>query len=155
MIGTILEHLGGWTWWLVGFVLLAVEVLAPGFFFLWFGIAAILIGVSALLFDWPWQLQILGFAVLSAAAAAAGRTLANYGTGAVSEDPNLNRRAARLAGRSFTLREPIVNGVGRLGIDDTYWRVEGPDLPAGAIVRVVGSEGSILRVEPAPPATPR
>ena len=70
MILDIIEQLGGWSWWVLGLVLLGVEVLLPGFFFLWFGIAAILIGISALLIDWPWQLQVVGFVVLSVIAGA-------------------------------------------------------------------------------------
>ena len=65
MILDAIRALGGWSWWVLGLVLLGVEVLLPGFFFLWFGVAAILIGISALLIDWPWQLQVVGFVVLS------------------------------------------------------------------------------------------
>ena len=65
MILDVITTLGGWSWWVLGLVLLGIEVLLPGFFFLWFGIAAILIGISALLIDWPWQLQVVGFVVLS------------------------------------------------------------------------------------------
>jgi membrane protein implicated in regulation of membrane protease activity len=142
-----IEMLGGWTWWVLGLVLLAVEVVAPGFFFLWFGIAAILIGVSALLFDWPWQLQVLGFVILSVIAALAGRRFSK--TDIDSEDPQLNLRAGRLAGRTFVLAEPIVEGRGRVRIDDTVWQVHGPDAPAGTRIVVTGADGSILRVEAA------
>ncbi len=142
-----IEMLGGWTWWVLGLVLLAVEVFAPGFFFIWFGIAAILIGISALLFDWPWQLQVLGFVVLSVIAALAGRRFSK--SHSESDDPNLNLRGARLSGRTFVLEEPIVEGRGRVRIDDSIWQVHGPDAPAGARIVVKGADGSILRVEPA------
>ncbi|WP_026380362.1 NfeD family protein [Afifella pfennigii] len=148
MIVDIIEALGGWTWWILGLVLLGVELLAPGFFFLWFGIAAIVIGISALLVSWPWQLQILGFGVLSLVAALIGRRF--YGRSEMpSADPNLNLRAERLKGRTFTLTEPIVEGAGRVNIDDGVWRVNGPDAPAGARIRVIGADGSTLLVEPA------
>jgi membrane protein implicated in regulation of membrane protease activity len=143
----VIETLGGWTWWVLGLVLLAVEVFAPGFFFLWFGIAAILIGISALLFDWPWQLQVLGFVILSVIAALAGRRFSKSSTD--SEDPNLNLRASRLSGRTFVLNEAIVEGRGRVRIDDTVWQVHGPDAPAGTRVVVTGADGSILKVEAA------
>ncbi len=141
----LIEMLGGWTWWLLGLVLLAIEVFAPGFFFIWFGIAAILIGISALLFDWPWQLQVLGFAVLSVIAALAGRRFSK--SHVESDDPNLNLRGARLSGRTFVLAEPIVEGRGRVRIDDTVWQVYGPDAPAGTRIVVRGADGSILKVE--------
>ena len=148
MIRSLIEMLGGWSWWLLGLILLGIEVLAPGFFFLWFGIAAILIGVSALLVDWPWQLQVLGFVVLSVAAALVGRRFAGNPE-VETADPLLNLRAGRLAGRTFVLSEPIVEGSGRVRIDDTVWRVRGPDAPAGARVVVTGADGPVLTVESA------
>jgi membrane protein implicated in regulation of membrane protease activity len=143
----LIETLGGWTWWVLGLVLLAVEVVAPGFFFLWFGVAAILIGVSALLFDWPWQLQVLGFVILSVIAALLGRRFSKSNMD--SEDPQLNLRASRLSGRTFVLAEPIIEGRGRVRIDDTVWQVHGPDAPAGTRIVVTGADGSILKVEAA------
>jgi membrane protein implicated in regulation of membrane protease activity len=141
----LIRLLGGWSWWILGLVLLGAEVLLPGFFFLWFGIAAILIGVSALLIDWPWQLQVVGFVILSAIAALVGRRIAGTANGETA-DPLLNLRGDRLAGRTFLLSEPIVEGHGRVRIDDTVWQVRGPDAPAGARIRVTGSDGSVLTV---------
>lgn len=148
MIVDFIETLGGWSWWVLGLVLLGVEVLAPGFFFLWFGIAAILIGVSALLIDWPWQLQVLGFVVLSVIAALIGRRFAGNADGETA-DPHLNLRASRLEGRTFILSEPIVEGSGRVRIDDSVWQVRGPDAPAGARVVVTGADGAVLTVKAA------
>ncbi len=146
MIMRLIEALGGWSWWILGLLLLAIEVLAPGFFFLWFGIAALLIGASALLFEWPWQLQVVGFVVLSLVAALVGRKLAGSADIQTS-DPNLNLRANRLHGRTFLLSEPIVEGAGRVRIDDSVWQVRGPDAPAGARVTVTGADGTVLIVD--------
>lgn len=148
MIIRVIEALGGWSWWILGLVLLAIEVVAPGFFFLWFGIAAILIGISALLIEWPWQLQVIGFLVLSVVAALVGRRFAGAAE-AGSSDPNLNLRANRLLGRTFVLSEAIVDGAGRVRIDDSVWQVHGPDAPAGARVLVTGADGPVLLVETA------
>lgn len=148
MIASIIDTLGGWSWWVLGLVLLGIEVLLPGFFFLWFGIAAILIGISALLIDWPWQMQVLGFVLLSIVAALLGRKFAgNPETD--TADPLLNLRAGRLTGRTFVLAEPIVEGAGRVAVDDSVWQVRGPDAPAGARVKVTGADGSVLTVESA------
>ena len=62
---TIILALGGWTWWIVAVLLFLLELLAPGVFFLWLGIAAIVVGISTLLVDWSWQWQVASFAVLS------------------------------------------------------------------------------------------
>ncbi len=145
MIAHLVALLGGWSWWVLGLILLGAEVLLPGFYFLWFGVAAILIGVSALLIDWPWQLQVLGFVVLSVITALIGRRFAGAANGE-SADPQLNLRASRLQGRTFVLSEPIVEGRGRVSVDDTVWQVRGPDAPAGARIKVSGADGTVLIV---------
>lgn len=146
MIAAFFEWLGGWGWWVLGLVLLAAETLLPGFFFMWFGIAAILIGISALLIDWPWQMQVVGFVVLSGITALLGRRFFAVGQDVETADPHLNLRASRLEGQTFVLSEPIVEGRGRLKIDDSIWQVRGPDAPAGARVVVTGSDGAVLHV---------
>jgi membrane protein implicated in regulation of membrane protease activity len=148
MILDAIRALGGWSWWVLGLILLGVEVVAPGFFFLWFGIAAILIGISALLAPgWlGWQWQVVGFVVLSVVAALIGRRFAGNPE-IETADPHLNLRASRLQGRTFVLSEPIVEGAGRVKIDDTVWQVRGPDAPAGTRVTVTGAEGPILKVK--------
>jgi inner membrane protein len=145
MLLELIQWMGGWTWWVVGLILLGVEVLVPGFFFLWFGVAAILIGVSALLIDWPWQMQVIGFVALSAVTALIGRRFAGN-VDETTADPLLNLRAGRLEGRTFVLTEPITEGQGRVKIDDSVWQVHGPDAPAGARIKVVGADGAILTV---------
>ena len=147
MIVEFFSTLGPWTWWVLGLLLLTVEVFLPGFFFLWFGVAALIIGTSALLFNWPWQFQIVGFAVVSVIAALVGR---RFGGAAdkPSSDPHLNLRGERLVGRSFVLDEPIMEGVGRVRVDDSIWQVRGPDAPAGSRVVVVSGDGPLLRVIP-------
>ena len=67
---------------------------------------------------------------------------------AVTDQPTLNRRGEQYAGRLLTLVEPIDNGYGVVRVDDTRWRVRGPALPAGEVVRVIGTDGMTLLVEP-------
>jgi membrane protein implicated in regulation of membrane protease activity len=138
-----------WDWWGLALVLLILEVFLPGFFFLWMGIAAGIAGL-ALLFvpSLGWQYQIALFAVLSVGSIALWRHWSGLRPLHTS-DPTLNRRAAQYVGRSFTLETPIVNGRGHIHVDDSYWRVDGLDMPAGAVVRVVAAEGVVLKVEQA------
>jgi len=151
-IGTAL---GGWGWIILGVVLLGLEVLAPGTFMLWFGIAAVVTGGVALGFDLAgsdvlgWQAEVVLFLILSAVAVAGGRRLFRGRAVRVGDDDGLNRRAARCIGRAATLDEPIVDGAGRIRLDDTTWRVSGPDLPAGTRVRVAAADGPRLIVEAA------
>jgi membrane protein implicated in regulation of membrane protease activity len=154
MLASMIAELGPWNWMVLGFLLLALEIVVPGFFLLWIGIAALLTGALSLqLWDagfWTWQIQVLVFLALSLLAAFAGKKI--MGSRAdESDQPLLNRRSAQLVGRTATLSEPISDGRGRLRLDDTLWRITGPDLPAGARVRVVGVSPSELElvVEPA------
>ena len=150
MLHDAVVNLGPWSWWILGVVLLAAELAAPGVFLIWIGAAAIVIGVLSLaLWDaafWTWHVQLLLFAVLSGAFALAGRRFYSSRNQATDE-PNLNRRGESLVGRTATLHEPIAEGRGRIRLDDTWWSVMGPDLPAGTQVKVVAASGRDLRVE--------
>jgi membrane protein implicated in regulation of membrane protease activity len=132
----------------VGGLLLALEVMLPGTFMLWLGLAAIATGVIGWIVSMTWQTQMIVFAVLSVISVLLGRRF--YPTVATETDkPFLNRRADGFVGRVFTLDEPIVHGSGRVRIDDTTWRVTGPDCPAGSKIRVEKADGATLVVSPA------
>jgi hypothetical protein len=142
-----LEEIEFWYWWVAAVVFVVIEILAPGFVFIWLGIAAAVVGL--LLLALPaisWELQFLIFAVLSAATVAGSRIYLPRNP-TKSDHPNLNRRGEQYVTRVFTLKEAIVNGQGKIQVDDSTWKIEGEDLPAGAKVRVVGVEGTRLKVE--------
>ena len=148
MILNAFRQLGPWSWLLIGVILLGLELVIPGNVFVWFGVAAILTGALALFTDLGWQIELISFVVLSLVLAVAGRRYfaRNLSPG---EQPFLNDRARRLVGGSYVLSEPIVDGHGSIRIDDTNWRVTGPDLPSGTKVRVAGADGAVLAVEKA------
>lgn len=152
MILQLIKDAGPWAWWIFGIALLVAEIAVPGNFLVWIGIAGLITGLlSNLLWEtswWVWQTQWLTFAILSAAALYFGRGWVSH-RGNRSEEPTLNQRGANLIGRTAELIEPLHNGRGRVKIGDTIWIVSGPDLPAGARVRVIGSQGSDLTVEAA------
>jgi membrane protein implicated in regulation of membrane protease activity len=154
MLHDLVVSLGPWSWWVVGIALLAAELAVPGVFLIWIGAAAVVVGALSLLlwdaslWNWSWQLQFLLFAVLSVIFALAGRRF-YAGRGQTSDEPLLNRRGESLVGRTATLHEPIAEGRGRIRLDDTWWPVMGPNLPAGTQVRVVSANGRDLVVESA------
>lgn len=139
-----------WHWWILGVVLLGLEIVVPGTFFLWMGVAAGVVGVILLFAEnFAWQNQILVFAVLSIVAVVGWRFWLRRHP-IETEDPTLNVRGAQYVGRVLTLAEPLVDGVGKARVGDTLWRVttrDDLDLPAGARVRVAGVEGATLVVE--------
>jgi inner membrane protein len=140
--------LGAWAWIIAGAILLALELAVPGAFMMWLGLAAGLVGVISLAIDWPWQWQCVAFAVFALASVPLWRRFARE-VEPKSQAPLLNRRNEALVGRVFTLDKPIVDGVGTVRIDDTVWRVNGPDRPTGSRVRVTRADGASLAVEPA------
>lgn len=145
MILDFIDDLGAWAWWVGGALLLAIEIVAPGNVFVWFGIAAVLTGTAALVADVSWQVQLVVFAALSVVLVVVGRSW--FGRAGASEEPLLNERATRLIGQRFILPEPIVGGNGRIRIDDTVWRLTGPDVPSGTAIRIVGHDGAVLRAD--------
>jgi membrane protein implicated in regulation of membrane protease activity len=142
----LFASLGVWDWFIAGGLLLVLEVLAPGVFMLWLGLAAMLVGAISMFVDWTWQAQFIAFAVFSVAAIPLWRRLSMQ-VGTTTDQPFLNRRAEALVGRIFTLEKPIVDGSGTIPIDDTVWRITGADVPAGSRVKVVRVEGTALHVE--------
>nr|WP_298682588.1 NfeD family protein [uncultured Dongia sp.] len=138
-----------WHWMILAAALAGIEILTPGFFFLWLGGAALVTGIVALILpSLTWENQVLVFAVLSAASVLGWYKFRGHFT-TPSNDSTLNRRGEQLLGRSATLSEPIINGRGQIRIDDTVWRCEGPDLAAGTQVKVVAMRGAMVAVEKA------
>jgi membrane protein implicated in regulation of membrane protease activity len=141
-----LPFLGGWTWWVIAGIFLLVELMLPGVFFMWLGLAAAVIGIVDLFADLSWQVEIALFAVFSVLLVLFVRPRVKFPEG---EPSNLNRRMDDYVGRSYVLDEPIVNGRGKVRIDDTLWTVSGTDLGKGEWVKVTAVDGTRLLVEPA------
>jgi len=129
-------------------VLLAVEMFFPGAIFLWMGISAGVVGLLVLALPaLGWKVQVAVFAVLSIITVLLGRTYLRKNP-IQSDAPTLNRRAQQYVGRVVTIDEPIVNGFGKILVDDSTWRVQGPDCGAGTVVEITAAEGPILSVRP-------
>jgi len=134
-----------WVWLVAGLGLLILEAFAPGAIFLWLGISALVVGVLAWLVpSTSWEIEFVVWGVLSVITVLAWR---RFRPAPATDQPLLNRRGESYVGRVFTLSEPVVNGVGKLRVDDGQWRIAGDDAPAGAQVKVVGVDGTTLRVQ--------
>jgi membrane protein implicated in regulation of membrane protease activity len=145
-----LESASYWHWWVLGVVLVILEVFSPAAFFLWMGVAAGVVGLVLLAVpDLSWQYQILLFSGFSIASIVLWRSvLKRHPTR--TDQPMLNRRGEQYVGRVFTLGEPIVNGLGKIRVDDSTWKISGEDCAAGTRIRVVGVDGVVLVVEHTP-----
>ncbi|MEC9314316.1 MAG: NfeD family protein [Pseudomonadota bacterium] len=137
-----------WYWWIFAVLLVIIEILAPSFFALWMAIAAFMTGLTLLLMpEMAWQIQLFIFALLSVFSIVLWRRyyLKNP---ILSDEPNLNRRGEQYIGRLVTLQTPIVDGIGKIRLDDSSWKVQGPDCPAGKKVRIVALNNVVFSVEP-------
>jgi len=146
IIALIVQY-GAWSWVVGGLVLLALELVVPGGIFLWLGISAVATGILSALVAINGPVQILIFGVLAVASVATWLRIRPHGT--PSDRPFLNRRANRYVGQEVVLDEPIRDGFGRVVLDDTTWRIKGPDLAAGQKIRIVDADGAVLKVEAA------
>ena len=138
-------------WWILALLLIAGEVLLPGYFMLWIGLAAAAMGV--VLWAAP-TLGLLAQAVLFALLALAfcvgyARWLRPRLERSAPGNERLNRRGEQMIGQRYVLVEPIVNGRGKARVGDGQWLVSGPDLPRGSAVEVVAVEGTTLQVRAA------
>ena len=144
-----LDHIVFWHWWILAGLLLILELTAPAFFFLWLGIAAASVGLILLVFpSIDLETQLILFAITSIVAVLAWRKYRETRP-ATTDQPNLNRRGQQYIGRVFSLSTPIANGVGKVTVDDSTWKVKGPDLPVGTHIKVTGIEGVVFKVEAA------
>ena len=136
-----------WIWVAIGLILAAAEMLVPGVFLIWLAVAALATGLLTFLFDFGLAMQVVQFvAVALIAVFSAKRILRDRPI--VSSDPLLNNRLGRLVGQTALVTQAIEHGSGRIHVGDGDWSARGPDIAAGERVRIVGSEGSSLVVEP-------
>ena len=142
------DHLQFWHWLILAAAFAGIEMLSPGFFFIWLGGAALVLGLITLVISsLSWEVQLILFAVFSALSVIGwykfGRKMV-----IATDDATLNRRGESLVGRTGQLSEAIVNGRGRVKIDDSVWSAEcEEDAPEGAKVLVTGVRGAVLSVE--------
>lgn len=143
-LGDVAPH---WLWLALGLFLAAAEILVPGFFLIWLAAAAVLTGLLVWLVPIGMPLQVLFFAVVAfIAVLAARRMLRDHPMEEL--DPKMNRRGARLAGETAVVVQAIEAGQGRVRHGDSEWLARGADAAIGARVRITGSDGAVLLVEP-------
>jgi hypothetical protein len=140
----MMDSIDFWHWLL----LIILEIVVPGAFFLWMGVSAGIIGLILWISpDISWESQLLLFSVISIVSIALWRIRLNKHP-TESEDNTLNARTTQYIGRVFTLVEPIEDGYGKIHVDDSYWQVSGPNCEKDKKVKVISVDGMILKVEP-------
>jgi inner membrane protein len=132
-------------WFAVAVLLFILETIVPGIHFLWFGVAAAIVGVIALVVPMAWQVQLIVFSAVAIVSVFLVRR-SGSGTNAKTDEPALNVRGAQYIGRLVLVEDPIHNGRGRVRVGDTIWVAEGEDAAAGSEVEVTGVNGTVLVV---------
>jgi inner membrane protein len=137
-----------WLWLIGGVVLLIAEVIAPGFFLIFIGAAAIVTGLLAMAIGLPVAVQLGVFAILAfISARLVGRRF--YATRYdYSPDPFLNNKVGRLLGKVVVVVQPVDSHGGRVRVGDGEWSARGGPAAVGERVRIVDIEGNCLKVEP-------
>ena len=136
----------GWLWMIAGVLMLIAEIVAPGVFLVWIGIAAIVTGLFAILLDIGIAGQLGLFALYSVLAVLVGRRV--YAVkGIEHSDPGLNNPSLRLVGKRVLVVQPVDEDSGRVRVGDSEWSARGGPAQPGERVRITGVEGNCLIVE--------
>jgi membrane protein implicated in regulation of membrane protease activity len=139
-------NLGAWNWFIVAVALFALESVVPGVHFVWFGLAAVIVGALGLTINIAWEWQLITFAIISCITVFLARRYASPDV-AASDEPDLNARASQYVGRVVMVEEAIADGRGKVRVGDTVWNALGSDAPQGTRVKVTGTNGNCLVVE--------
>ena len=144
-LGSIDAH---WLWLIGGVVLLIAEVIAPGFFLMFIGAAAIATGIAAMLLPVGLAIQLALFAVIALTIVKFGGRRAYASRYDHTSDPLLNDRVGRLLGRVVTVVQAVDSHGGRVRVGDSEWSARGAPAAVGERVRIVDVDGNCLKVEP-------
>jgi len=139
-----------WIWLTLGVLLAAAEMVVSGVYLIWLALAAIATGILVWLFGPNLPLNVIEFASLSLIAVFSARRFLRERP-IEGADPLMNKRGARLTGETAVVTQAIEGGSGRVRHGDSEWIARGPDVAVGTRVRIIGSDGAILLVEPAGP----
>lgn len=151
MFAEVFSQYGPWLWFVIAVILFVLETIVPGVHFLWFGVAAGVIGAIAIALPLGWEWQLVLFSIVSFVTVYLIRR-SGAGDGAKTDEPVLNIRGAQYIGRKVKVEEAIRNGRGKVRVGDTIWSAEGEDAPHGAEVEVTGVNGTVLVVQRLPRA---
>jgi membrane protein implicated in regulation of membrane protease activity len=143
-LNTLEQH---YLWLALGVFLCAAEILVPGMFLIFLGLAALITGLTVWAVPLAVPFQIVLFVGLAFLAVFVGRNFIRQNP-VEAADPKMNKRGDRMAGETATVVEALSDGTGRVKHGDSEWLARGPDAAKGAKVRINGSDGAVLIVEP-------
>lgn len=143
---TFLLTMTPWHWLSAAVLLLVIEMMVGSYYLLWVSFAAFLTAILQWFFGFDWGIQMVVFSTAAILSVIAWY-IYDKKRDKTKPRPNLNKRGHQYIGRTFQLSQPIVNGVGKINVDDSSWKVKGEDAKAGTPVRVKDIDGTVLIVE--------
>jgi len=146
MIMSYLVTLTPWHWLTAAVLILAIEMMIGSYYLLWVSFSAFIVAILQWIFGIDWGLQMVIFTLTSVLSVVAWY-MYDKKRDKTSSRPHLNKRGHQYIGRTFQLSQAIVNGVGKINVDDSTWKVKGNDADQGTTVRVKGIDGTVLIVE--------
>ena len=108
---------GVWNWFILAVLLFVLEFMLPGVHFLWFGLAAVIVGILALATGMSWQFQVIAFGIIAVLTVFWVRRYVRSDA-AKSDLPDLNERGQQYIGRSLVVEQAIQNGRGKVRVGD-------------------------------------
>ena len=137
-----------WHWLVLGFVLLIAEILVPGVFLLWWGLAAIVAaGVMALVPSLSLTALAVFYAILAIILSLLWWKYQHSKDNQDQSRTTLNQRDHTLLGKKGTVLEIGSNGIGRGAFADTTWRIQGEHLTVNDLVVVERVDGITMLVK--------
>ncbi len=147
-MGDFFTTINHWHWLILAVVLIILEIFVSGFVLFWLGVSAAIVGIIlAISPGIEWETQTILFSIFSVVSIVIWFKYGKKRGIENSDRPTLNKRGEQYVGRVFTLTEPITDGVGKIRVDDSSWRITGEDANIGDKVKVVGIESTTLNVE--------
>ena len=136
-----------WVFIALGGVLLIIELLGTGGYSLWSGISAFIVGSLAWIVPFSWSMLWILFAIFTLLTAYVWYLWLKRNGKDKSERGVLNQPQRDLIGLKTVVVEAIINGHGRIKVNDSTWMAKSEqNFNIGEYVTVVDFDGNILKV---------
>lgn len=137
-------------WIIAGLALSLLELIVPGVYLIWFGLAAFVVGIAVYFLPIELTTQLIVFAIASGIFAVIGVAVYRYVFSKAqvpTEYKNLNNTAEQYVGQLVTVAEDAEDNRTKVKIGDTYWLASCQKaFKQGDTAKVVGVKDSLILI---------
>lgn len=137
-------------WIIAGLALSLLELIVPGVYLIWFGLAAFVVGIAVYFLPIELTTQLIVFATASGIFAVIGVAVYRYVFSKAqvpAEYKNLNNTAEQYVGQLVTVAEDAEDNRTKVKIGDTYWLASCQKaFKQGDTAKVVGVKDSLILI---------